>query len=64
MTKKSVDKSAARRTWKMMELLMYGTIPSEKMPSFEMLPPVSVSTYPRTRPRPRAVSRASRGPRR
>ena len=25
---------------------MYGTIPSEKMPSFEMLPPVSVSTYP------------------
>ena len=29
---------------------MYGTIPSEKMPSFEMLPPVSVSTYPRTPP--------------
>ena len=35
---------------------MYGTIPSEKMPSFEMLPPVSVSTYPRTPPPPASDS--------
>ena len=32
------------RTWKMMEELMNGTMPREKMPSLEMLPPVRVST--------------------
>ena len=32
--------------------LMYGTMPSEKIPGFEMLPPVSVSTYPRALPPP------------
>ena len=36
----------------MMLELMYGTIPSEKIPSLEMLPPVSVSTYPIIPPLP------------
>lgn len=36
----------------MMLELMYGTMPSENIPSFEMLPPVSVSTYPITPPPP------------
>lgn len=31
-------------TWKMIEELMYGTIPRLNIPSLLMLPPVSVST--------------------